>query len=42
MNMVWFLEETFQVLLIEVTGVAAVAALLYGYVRMMTPHNTDK
>ena len=26
MNMVWFLEETFQVLLIEAAGVAAVAA----------------
>ena len=35
MNMVWFLEETFQVLLIEAAGVAAVAAL-YGYVKMMS------
>lgn len=36
MSMVWFLEETFQVLLIEAAGVAAVAALLYGYVKMMS------
>lgn len=42
MSAVWFLEEILQVLLIETAGVAAVAALLYGYVKVMTPRNKKK
>lgn len=37
--MVWFLEQTLQVLLIEVAGVTGVALLLYGYVKMMSPRS---
>lgn len=42
MSAVWFLEETLQVLLIEMAGVLTVAALLYGYVKMMSPKNKEK
>lgn len=36
MSIAWFLKEVFQVLVIELAGVAALTAILYGYVKIMS------
>lgn len=38
MNAVSFLAEALQVLAVEAAGVACVAVLLFGYVKMMHSH----
>ena len=38
MSVVLFLEEMLQVLGVETAGVALVALLLYGYVKVMRSH----
>lgn len=38
MNAVSFLTEALQVLAVETAGVVCVAALLFGYVKMMHSH----
>lgn len=38
MNAALFLEETLQVLAAETAGVACIAVLLFGYVKMMHSH----
>lgn len=38
MNATFFLVETLQVLATELAGIAAVAVILYGYVKMMHSH----
>ena len=38
MNASFFLAETLQVLVAELAGTAAVAVILFGYVKMMHSH----